>query len=397
MTEQDPIDPRLAAALSSVEDPELRRPLIDLGMLRAARLDPDGTAVVEVLLTISGCPLRSTIETDVAEAVRGVDGVHRTVVELDVMTPQQREELKDRLGHTRTIPFADPASLTRVHSVTSGKGGVGKSTVTANLAAALAARGRSVGVVDADIHGFSIPGLFGITAGPTKVDEMILPPVVEVPDSAASEDGASRAADGHRRGSVRAISIGMFTDPANPVVWRGPLLDRAVEQFLADVHFGDLDHLLLDLPPGTGDVAIAVAQKLPGSGVLVVSTPQQAAAGIAERSGALAAMTDQTVSGVIENMSAMVMPDGTTMDVFGTGGGENVAERLTAITGTDVPLLGSVPLDPALRVQGDEGTPIAVQAPDSPSGKAIADIAGKLKIRRDSLAGKNLNLGVTRN
>ena len=203
MTEQDPIDPRLAAALSSVEDPELRRPLIDLGMLRAARLDPDGTAVVEVLLTISGGPLRSTIETDVAEAVRGVDGVHRTVVELDVMTPQQREELKDRLGHTRTIPFADPTSLTRVHSVTSGKGGVGKSTVTANLAAALAARGRSVGVVDADIHGFSIPGLFGITAGPTKVDEMILPPVVEVPDSAASEDGASRAADGHRRGRRR--------------------------------------------------------------------------------------------------------------------------------------------------------------------------------------------------
>ena len=278
MTEQDPIDPRLAAALSSVEDPELRRPLIDLGMLRAARLEPDGTAVVEVLLTISGCPLRSTIETDVAEAVGGVEGVHRTVVELDVMTPQQREQLKERLGHTRTIPFADPSSLTRVHSVTSGKGGVGKSTVTANLAAALAARGRSVGVVDADIHGFSIPGLFGITAGPTKVDEMILPPVVEVPETAASEDGASRAADGHRRGSVRAISIGMFTDPANPVVWRGPLLDRAVEQFLADVHFGDLDHLLLDLPPGTGDVAIAVAQKLPGSGVLVVSTPQQAQA-----------------------------------------------------------------------------------------------------------------------
>lgn len=358
MTEQDPIDPRLAAALSSVEDPELRRPLIDLGMLRAARLDPDGTAVVEVLLTISGCPLRSTIETDVAEAVRGVDGVHRTVVELDVMTPQQREELKDRLGHTRTIPFADPTSLTRVHSVTSGKGGVGKSTVTANLAAALAARGRSVGVVDADIHGFSIPGLFGITAGPTKVDEMILPPVVEVPDSAASEDGASRAADGHRRGSVRAISIGMFTDPANPVVWRGPLLDRAVEQFLADVHFGDLDHLLLDLPPGTGDVAIAVAQKLPGSGVLVVSTPQQAAAGIAERSGALAAMTDQTVSGVIENMSAMVMPDGSSFDLFGSGGGEQIADSLTRRMGYDVPLLGSIPLDIALRQAGDAGMPL---------------------------------------
>lgn len=391
MTEQDPIDPRLAAALSSVEDPELRRPLIDLGMLRAARLDPDGTAVVEVLLTISGCPLRSTIETDVAEAVRGVDGVHRTVVELDVMTPQQRVELKDRLGHTRTIPFADPTSLTRVHSVTSGKGGVGKSTVTANLAAALAARGRSVGVVDADIHGFSIPGLFGITAGPTKVDEMILPPVVEVPDSAASEDGASRAADGHRRGSVRAISIGMFTDPANPVVWRGPLLDRAVEQFLADVHFGDLDHLLLDLPPGTGDVAIAVAQKLPGSGVLVVSTPQQAAAGIAERSGALAAMTDQTVSGVIENMSAMVMPDGSSFDLFGSGGGEQIADSLTRRMGYDVPLLGSIPLDIALRQAGDAGMPLVWSDPEAPASQVLRGVAARLDGPR-GLEGRSLGI-----
>lgn len=391
MTEQDPIDPRLAVALSSVEDPELRRPLIDLGMLRAARLDPDGTAVVEVLLTISGCPLRSTIESDVAEAVRGVDGVHRTVVELDVMTPQQREELKDRLGHTRTIPFADPTSLTRVHSVTSGKGGVGKSTVTANLAAALAARGRSVGVVDADIHGFSIPGLFGITAGPTKVDEMILPPVVEVPDSAASEDGASRAADGHRRGSVRAISIGMFTDPANPVVWRGPLLDRAVEQFLADVHFGDLDHLLLDLPPGTGDVAIAVAQKLPGSGVLVVSTPQQAAAGIAERSGALAAMTDQTVSGVIENMSAMVMPDGSSFDLFGSGGGEQIADSLTRRMGYDVPLLGSIPLDIALRQAGDAGMPLVWSDPEAPASQVLRGVAARLDGPR-GLEGRSLGI-----
>ena len=323
--------------------------------------------------------------------MRGVDGVHRTVVELDVMTPQQREELKDRLGHTRTIPFADPASLTRVHSVTSGKGGVGKSTVTANLAAALAARGRSVGVVDADIHGFSIPGLFGITAGPTKVDEMILPPVVEVPDSAASEDGASRAADGHRRGSVRAISIGMFTDPANPVVWRGPLLDRAVEQFLADVHFGDLDHLLLDLPPGTGDVAIAVAQKLPGSGVLVVSTPQQAAAGIAERSGALAAMTDQTVSGVIENMSAMVMPDGSSFDLFGSGGGEQIAGSLSRRMGYEVPLLGSIPLDIALRQAGDAGMPLVWSDPEAPASQVLRGVAARLDGPR-GLEGRSLGI-----
>ena len=391
MTEQNPIDPRLSEALSAVEDPELRRPLIELGMLRAARLDPDGTAVVEVLLTISGCPLRSTIEADVAEAVRHVEGVHRTVVELDVMTPQQREELKAQLGHTRSIPFADPSSLTRVHSVTSGKGGVGKSTVTANLAAALAARGRSVGVVDADIHGFSIPGLFGITAGPTKVDEMILPPVVEVPDTAVCEPGASRAADGHRRGSVRAISIGMFTDPANPVVWRGPLLDRAVEQFLADVHFGDLDHLLLDLPPGTGDVAIAVAQKLPGSGVLVVSTPQQAAAGIAERSGALAAMTEQTVSGVIENMSAMAMPDGSSFELFGSGGGEQIADSLTHRMGYDVPLLGSIPLDIALRQAGDAGMPLVWSDPEAPASQVLRGVAARLDGPR-GLEGRSLGI-----
>lgn len=391
MSESSPVDPRLSEALSAVEDPELRRPLIELGMLRAARLEPDGTAVVEVLLTISGCPLRSTIEADVAEAVSGVEGVHRTVVELDVMTPQQREELKEKLGHTRTIPFADPSSLTRVHSVTSGKGGVGKSTVTANLAAALAARGRSVGVVDADIHGFSIPGLFGITSGPTKVDDMILPPVVEVPDTAARDELGSRAADGHRRGSVRAISIGMFTDPSDPVVWRGPLLDRAVEQFLADVHFGDLDHLLLDLPPGTGDVAIAVAQKLPGSGVLVVSTPQQAAAGIAERSGALAAMTDQTVSGVIENMSAMVMPDGSSFDLFGSGGGEQIAGSLTRRMGYDVPLLGSIPLDIALRQAGDSGMPLVWSDPEAPASKVLRGVAERLDGPR-GLEGRSLGI-----
>ena len=391
MSESSPVDPRLSEALSAVEDPELRRPLIELGMLRAARLEPDGTAVVEVLLTISGCPLRSTIEADVAKAVSGVEGVHRTVVELDVMTPQQREELKEKLGHTRTIPFADPSSLTRVHSVTSGKGGVGKSTVTANLAAALAARGRSVGVVDADIHGFSIPGLFGITSGPTKVDDMILPPVVEVPDTAARDELDFRAADGHRRGSVRAISIGMFTDPSDPVVWRGPLLDRAVEQFLADVHFGDLDHLLLDLPPGTGDVAIAVAQKLPGSGVLVVSTPQQAAAGIAERSGALAAMTDQTVSGVIENMSAMVMPDGSSFDLFGSGGGEQIAGSLTRRMGYDVPLLGSIPLDIALRQAGDSGMPLVWSDPEAPASKVLRGVAERLDGPR-GLEGRSLGI-----
>lgn len=383
MSAESAINPRLREALAGVQDPELQRPLLELGMLPSARLEPDGTAVVQVLLTISGCPLRSTIETDLQEALTPVEGVRRVVIELDSMTPQQREELKEQLGHTRSIPFADPDSLTRVHAVTSGKGGVGKSTVTANLAAALAARGRSVGVVDADIHGFSIPGLFGITRAPTRVDEMILPAVVEVPE---------HARQGARTGTVKAISIGMFTDAQSPVVWRGPLLDRAVEQFLADVHFGDLDHLLLDLPPGTGDVAIAVAQKLPGSGVLVVSTPQQAASGIAERSGALAAMTDQRVAGVIENMSAMAMPDGSMLELFGHGGGEQIAESLTRRMGYDVPLLGSIPLEVALREAGDSGQPLVWSDPQAPAARVLTEVAARIDGPR-GLSGRSL--GVT--
>ncbi|WP_348535890.1 P-loop NTPase [Kocuria sp. JC486] len=378
------VDPRLRDALNTVEDPELKRPLLDLGMVRRAALEPDGTAVVEVLLTISGCPLRSTIESDLQTALEAVDEVNRVVVELDVMTPEQREELKQLLGHTRTIPFADPNSLTKVHAVSSGKGGVGKSSVTANVAAALAAKGRSVGVVDADIHGFSIPGLFGIHRGPTQVGDMILPAVVEVPEAARKDSGTP--------GTVKVISIGMFTDPATPVVWRGPLLDRAIEQFLADVHFGDLDHLLLDLPPGTGDVAISVAQKLPHSKVLVVSTPQQAATGIAERAGSLAAMTDQTVAGVVENMAAMVMPDGSQLEVFGSGGGEKIASSLTERMGYPVGVLGSVPLDVTLREAGDDGVPVVWSHPESPAAMALTEVADAIDGPR-GLVGKSL--GVT--
>lgn len=381
---QPAVDPRLRDALNTVQDPELQRPLLDLGMVHRAVLEADGTATVGVLLTISGCPLRSTIEADLESALMGVDGVHRVTVELGVMTPEQRQELKERLGHTRSIPFAEPDSLTRVHAVASGKGGVGKSSVTANIAAALAARGRQVGVVDADIHGFSIPGLFGIQRGPTKVDDMILPAVVEVPENVR---GANSTA-----GSVKVISIGMFTDPTTPVVWRGPLLDRAIEQFLADVHFGDLDHLLLDLPPGTGDVAISVAQKLPHSKVLVVSTPQQAATGIAERAGTLAAMTEQSVAGVVENMAAMVMPDGSSLELFGSGGGQQIADSLTQRMGYPVPLLGSVALDMALREAGDAGTPVVWSHPESPAAQALQQIAEQIDGPR-GLAGKPL--GVT--
>lgn len=323
--------------------------------------------------------MRDTIESNVRAVVEELDSVGEVSVTMHTMSEEQRRNLAQRLKGDRSepvIPFSQPGSTTRVYAVASGKGGVGKSSMTVNLATALAEQGLTVGILDADIYGHSIPGLMGSEGqGPTVVDEMLMPPIAH---------------------GVRHISIGQFVEGNAPVVWRGPMLTRAIQQFLADVYWSELDVLFMDLPPGTGDVAITVAQLVPDAELLIVTTPQAAAAEVAERAGSISQQTGQRVAGVIENMSAMVMPDGSTMDIFGTGGGENVAERLSAITGTDVPLLGSVPLDPQLRVQGDEGTPIAIQAPESPSGKAIAEIAGKLKIRRDSLAGKNLNLGVTR-
>ena len=379
------LDPALRAALDRVLDPELRRPVTELGMIRAASLDDAGHAAVHVLLTISGCPLRSTIERDVRDAVGTVAGVRSVDVEIGVMTPEQRTALKERVGHTRTVPFNDPSSLTRVHAVTSGKGGVGKSTVTVNLAAALAARGRSVGIVDADVHGFSVPGLLGIDRAPTQVGDMILPPVVDVPEAAREDSG--------RAGVLKVISIGMFVDPDQPVAWRGPMLHRAVEQFLTDVHFGDLDHLFLDLPPGTGDIAISVAQLLPSAEVLVVSTPQQAAVEVAERSGALAMQTGQKVAGVVENMAGMPMPDGSVLELFGAGGGTRISESLTRRLGYDVPLLGAVPLDVALREGGDAGRPVVWSAPDSPAAVALRSVADALGARPRGLAGRPLGLG----
>jgi ATP-binding protein involved in chromosome partitioning len=379
------LDPALRAALDRVLDPELRRPVTELGMIRSARLDDAGHAAVHVLLTISGCPLRSTIERDVRDAVGTVAGVRSVDVEIGVMTPEQRTALKDRVGHTRTVPFNDPSSLTRVHAVTSGKGGVGKSTVTVNLAAALAARGRSVGIVDADVHGFSVPGLLGIDRAPTQVGDMILPPVVDVPEEAREDTG--------RPGVLKVISIGMFVDPDQPVAWRGPMLHRAVEQFLTDVHFGDLDHLFLDLPPGTGDIAISVAQLLPSAEVLVVSTPQQAAVEVAERSGALAVQTGQRVAGVVENMAGMPMPDGSVLELFGAGGGTPISESLTRRLGYDVPLLGAVPLDVALREGGDAGRPVVWSAPGSPAAVALRAVADAMGARPRGLAGRPLGLG----
>ncbi|MDK8475619.1 MULTISPECIES: Mrp/NBP35 family ATP-binding protein [unclassified Corynebacterium] len=363
-------------ALSHVQDPEIGRPITELNMVKS--VDIEGNDVtVGIYLTIAGCPMKSTIETNTRAAVEDIDGVGKVTVTMDAMSDEQRRELKQKLRGGQAepeIPFAKPDSTTRVFAVASGKGGVGKSSMTVNLAAALVDKGLKVGIVDADIYGHSVPSLLGSTDGPTVLDdEMLLPPISH---------------------GIKHISIGQFVEGNAPVVWRGPMLHRALQQFLADVFWGDLDVLLLDLPPGTGDVALSVAQLIPNAELLIVTTPQAAAAEVAERAGSISQQTRQRVAGVIENMSAMVMPDGSTMDVFGEGGGQIVADRLGVILGHEVPLLASVPLDPSLRSNSDAGTPIVLEAPDSPAAKEIRAVADKLAIRSDSLVGKSLNLGV---
>lgn len=362
------------AALATVLDPEIRRSIVELDMVDDIAVADDGHVAVTVLLTIAGCPLKDTITRDTEAAIAKVDGVTGVTVTLGTMTPEQRQAMREKLqgpGANREIPFNKPNSLTRIYAVASGKGGVGKSSITANLAVALAAEGLRVGVIDADIYGFSIPGMLGLSGKPTKVDEMILPQVAH---------------------GVKVISIGMFVQPGQAVVWRGPMLHRALQQFLTDVFWGDLDVLLLDLPPGTGDIAISVAQLLPRSELLVVTTPQQAAAQVAERAGSVSTQTQQQVTGVIENMSWMEMPDGTRMDVFGSGGGESVAKNLSEITGGQVPLLGQIPLDPPVRTGGDEGTPAVLAAPDSPASTALRAVAQQLATRSRGLAGRSLGL-----
>lgn len=361
-------EPRLLEALSNVQDPELRRPITELGMVESAVLD-GSTARVKILLTIAGCPMRSTIEADTTAALTALPEINSVALELGVMSPEQRASLRESLK-ARSVPFSDPGSLTRVIGIASGKGGVGKSSLTANLACAMAADGLRVGLIDADVHGFSIPGLLGIPkAKPTRVDEMILPPVAH---------------------GVKTISIGMFVDDNKPVIWRGPMLHRALEQFLTDVHFGDLDVLLLDLPPGTGDIAISVSQLLPGSELVVVTTPQAAAAQVAERAGSIAKQTGQKVIGVIENMSWLQLPDGSRMELFGSGGGAELSERLSATLGAGVPLLGQVPLDPLLRAGGDAGVPLVLSHPESAAATQIAAIARALTHRPRGLAGMKL-------
>ena len=366
---------QVTAALARVNDPEIRRPITDLGMVKSVDVGPGGKVRVEVYLTVAGCPLRDTITKDVTAAVTAVPGVSGVDVHLDVMSDEQRRELQGRLrgGRAeRAIPFAEPSSLTRVYAVASGKGGVGKSSVTVNLAAALAAAGQNVGVVDADIYGFSVPRMLGVTGRPTQVEQMMMPP------------------SGH---GVKVISIGMFTQGNAPVVWRGPMLHRAVQQFLADVYWGDLDVLLLDLPPGTGDVAISVAQLVPTAELLVVTTPQVASSEVAERAGSIAVQTHQRIAGVIENMAGFACPHcGEMVDVFGSGGGRAVADALTRVTGATVPVLGQVPIDPRLRHGGDQGIPLVLSDPDTQAAQQLAAVAGSLVSRTRGLAGRRLGL-----
>jgi len=359
------LEGNIRSALACVIDPEIRRPITELDMVGDVTVAPDGAASVELNLTIVGCPAADTIERDVRSAVASVAGVSSVQIAVGVMSPAQREALTTRLRGTKTMQFG-PDSLTRIYAITSGKGGVGKSTLTANLAVSLARRGLRVGLIDADVFGFSIPGLLGIAgAKPTQVGEMILPPVAF---------------------DVKVISIGMFVEGSTAVSWRGPMLHRTIQQFLTDVFFGDLDVLLLDLPPGTGDIAISLGQLLPHAEVIVVTTPQAAAAEVAERSALVARQTGQSVLGVIENMAGLVQPDGSVLDLFGSGGGADAAARL------GVPVLGSVPLSVTLRQGGDSGHPVVLDNPADPAAVAIEAIAAQLAVRERGLAGRKLGL-----
>src|SRR3954464_12244071 len=370
------IEDAIQAALATVDDPEIRRPITDLGMVKGFAV-AGGTVNVELLLTVAGCPLRDKLTNDITAAVTAIAGIEAVTIDFGVMSEEQRKALQTTLRGSGAaepvIPFAQPGSRTRVYAVASGKGGVGKSSVTVNLAAALARRGLSVGVIDADIYGHSVPRMLGVEGRPTRVEDMIMPP---------------------QSHGVKVISIGMFTAGNAAVVWRGPMLHRALQQFLADVFWGDLDVLLLDLPPGTGDVAISLAQLLPNAEILVVTTPQMAAAEVAERAGAIALQTHQRLVGVVENMSWLELPDGTRMEVFGAGGGQTVADSLTRSVGASVPLLGQIPLDTRVREAGDAGEPIVLADPDAPAAKALAAVADRLAVRRDSLVGKPLGLTV---
>lgn len=362
-------------ALATVSDPELHRPLPDLGMVESVAFN-NGIAQIKILLTISGCPMRERLHNDVLSAVSQVPGVSRVELEFGVMNETQRDNVKKLLrgGREKFIPFAQPDSLTRVWGISSGKGGVGKSSVTVNLAAALSSRGFKVGVLDADVYGHSIPRLFGIEGvRPTAIDQTFIP--VEV------------------RG-IKVVSIEMFKpDRADPVAYRGPLLHRVLEQLLSDAYWGDLDFLLLDLPPGTGDIAISLGQLIPASEIIVVTTPQVAAAEVAERAGRIAHQLKQHIIGVIENMSAYVdAHTGAAIALFGEGGGAETSRRLSTLVGAEVPLVASVPFDVDLREGGDNGAPIVWAKPESPAAQSFFSVVDQLAPRKKSLLGVRLGV-----
>ncbi len=368
------------AALATVNDPEIRRPITELNMVDSVEIDEAGKVSVTVLLTVAGCPLKDTINRDVTEAVSKVPGVTGVDLTLGTMTAEQRAGLQEVLrgGQAqREIPFAQAGSLTKVYAIASGKGGVGKSSVTVNLAVAMAQQGLKVGIVDADIYGHSVPAMLGVgDVRPTQVEDMIMP----VPTAHG----------------ISVISIGMLKPRRDQVVaWRGPMLDRALVQMLSDVYWGDLDALFLDLPPGTGDIAISLGQHLPNAEVVVVTTPQEAAAEVAERAGTMASMMHQRVIGVLENMSFLPCPHcgpEHRLEVFGSGGGERVAQTLSARFGYDVPVLGAIPLELALREGGDVGRPIVEVSPESPAAQQLAKVAATISGRGRGLAGMQLGL-----
>jgi ATP-binding protein involved in chromosome partitioning len=345
----EPTRDAVLAALAGVIDPELRRPVTELDMVRDLEID-GGIVSLTIVLTIAGCPLRDSFEQQVEQVLADVPGVRGFELSFGVMTPEERQRLTTKLrgGATERDNVIRLPSECRVIAVASGKGGVGKSSLTANLAVAFSQLGRRTGVLDADIYGHSIPHILGIHQKPVAVDEMIVPPV---------------------KGDLKLMSIGFFLDDNEPVMWRGPMLHRALEQFLTDVHWGDLDVLVVDMPPGTGDVSISLGQLLPRAEVVVVTTPQKLAQDVASRAASMARKTNMRLLGVIENMSG---------DVFGSGGGDELA------AGLGVPLLGRVQLDPQLREQGDAGVPIVAAQPDSPTAQTIVSIAEAIDARREA-------------